>query len=188
MTWLLAILVQLAVLGALRGALDGWLGLGLFAILIAATTALWWFTAWFLLLGDVRARALLPTGVITGIATAVYAFSATIWMSEVVTDNENQFGVFGVALALVTWFSGTAICILLGACAGVVFAEDNSTIGALAHGNDAPILATDRARRSRHPPRAHAPRRVPKHRRLMTTAQQSHTSRSAEAKCHAPDH
>jgi membrane protein len=140
-TWLLAILVQLAVLGALRGALDGWLGLGLFAILtLAATTALWWFTAWFLLLGDVRARALLPTGVITGIATAGYAFSATIWMPEVVTGNEDQFGVFGVALALVTWFSGAAICILLGACAGVVFVEDNGPIGALARGADAPAL------------------------------------------------
>ena len=35
-----------------------------------------------------------------------------------VTDNEAQFGFFGVALALVTWFSGAAICILIGACAG----------------------------------------------------------------------
>ena len=91
---------------------------------LAATSALWWFTAWFLLLGDVRARVLLPTGVITSIATAVFAASATVWMPEVVTSNEAQFGVFGVALALVTWFSGAAICILVGACAGAVFAED----------------------------------------------------------------
>ena len=27
-------------------------------------------------------------------------------MPEVLTSNEEQFGVFGVALALVTWFSG----------------------------------------------------------------------------------
>ena len=66
----------------------------------------WWFSAWFLLLGEVRARVLVPTGVITGVATAAYAASATIWMPEVVTSNEAQFGVFGVALALVTWFSG----------------------------------------------------------------------------------
>ena len=43
-----------AVLGGLRGALDGGLGIGLFAIVsLAVTSGLWWFTAWFLLLGDV---------------------------------------------------------------------------------------------------------------------------------------
>ena len=108
---------------------------------LAATSALWWFTAWFLLLGDVRARVLLPTGVITGVAIAVYASSATVWMPEVVKDNEAQFGFFGVALALVTWFSGAAICILVGACAGVVFAEDTGPVGTLVRGGDAPTLA-----------------------------------------------
>ena len=169
-TWLLAMLAQLAVLGALRGALDGPLGIGLFAILtLAAVTALWWFTAWFFLLGDVRARALLPTGLITGITLALYAASARAWMPNVVTDNEEQFGIFGVALALVTWFSGAAICILLGACAGVVFAEDTGAVGALVRGGDGPILAAD-ARPSLPPPvrELHASRRVPKHERLMT--------------------
>ena len=94
---------------------------------LAATSGVWWFSAWFLLLGEVRARVLVPTGVITGVVTAAYAASATIWMPEVVTSNEAQFGVFGVALALVTWFSGAAICILIGACAGAVLAEDPGT-------------------------------------------------------------
>ncbi len=122
---LLAVLVCTALLGGLAGAVDGGLGIGLFAVVaLAVTSGVWWFSAWFLLLGDVRARVLLPTGVITGVATAVFAASATIWMPEVVTSNEDQFGFFGVALALVTWFSGAAICILVGACAGAVFAED----------------------------------------------------------------
>ena len=72
---------------------------------------------------------LLPTGLITGIAMTAFAASATIWMPSVVTDNEAQFGVFGVALSLVTWFSGAAICILIGACAGPVFAEDTGQVG-----------------------------------------------------------
>ena len=41
-----------------------------------------------------------------------------------------------------TWFSGAAICILLGACAGVVFAEDTGRVGTLVRGGDAPALAT----------------------------------------------
>jgi hypothetical protein len=34
-----------------------------------------------------------------------------------VTSNNHQYGIFGVALALVAWFSGAAICIVVGACA-----------------------------------------------------------------------
>jgi hypothetical protein len=35
---------------------------------------------------------------------------------------------------LVSWFSGAAICILIGACAGVVLAEDPGRIGRLVRG------------------------------------------------------
>lgn len=141
--WLLVILASLAVLGGLRGALDGGFGIGLFAVVsLAVTSGLWWFTAWFLLLGDIRARVLLPTGVITAVALAAFATSATVWMPEVVTRNEDQFGFFGVALALVTWFSGAATCILIGACAGPVLAEDTGAVGALVrHGEAATLTA-----------------------------------------------
>ena len=62
-------------------------------------------------------------------------------MPELVTSNEEQFGVFGVALALVTWFSGAAICILVGACAGVILAEDPGRIGKLVRGAESHTLA-----------------------------------------------
>jgi membrane protein len=139
--WLLTVLLSAALLGGLRGALDGGFGFGLFAIVsLAVTTGLWWFTAWFFLLGEVRARVLLPTGVITSIALAGFAVSATIWMPEVVTQNEAQFGFVGVALALVTWFSGAAICVLIGACAGPVFAEDTGRVGSVIRGGESRTL------------------------------------------------
>jgi membrane protein len=139
--WLLVALVCLAVLGGLRGALGGGLGSGLFAIVsLAVIAGLWWFTAWFLLLGEVRARVLVPTGVITSITMAGYAASATVWMPRMVTSNEAQFGFFGFALSLVTWFSGAAICILIGACAGPVFAEDPGWVGRLIRGGESGTL------------------------------------------------
>jgi membrane protein len=139
--WLLVMLACMAVLGGLRGGLHGELGVGLFAVVsLAATSGLWWFTAWFLLLGEVRARVLVPTGVITAVAMAAFAVSATVWMPGVVTRNEAQFGFFGVALALVTWFSGAAICVLIGACAGPVFAEDTGPVGALVRHKEAATL------------------------------------------------
>ena len=150
--WLLAMLATLAILGALRSVVDEGLASGL--LLVAAfvvTSGLWWFTAWLFLQGEVRMRVLVPTGVVTGIALAGYALSAQVWMPEVVTSNEAQFGVFGVALALVTWFSGAAICVLIGACVGPVFAEDTGSVGSFIRG-DTPGTLTPGAPPSLPPP------------------------------------
>jgi len=139
--WLAVLLLFMAALGGLRALLGNGAGLGLFALVsLAMSAALWWFTAWFLLLGEVRWRVLLPSGLITGLAMSAYGASATIWMPNVVKSNQTQFGFFGVALALVTWFSGAAICILVGACAGPVFAEDQGFLGKLIRGQDPELL------------------------------------------------
>jgi membrane protein len=138
---LLAVLACMAILGAAGRAVDGGLGVGLLVIVaLVAASGLWWFCAWFLLLGDVRAGPLVPTGVISGVAMAGYAASATIWMPQLVTSNEAQFGVFGVALALISWFSGAAICVLVGACAGAVLAEDPGPIGTFIRGGQSQTL------------------------------------------------
>lgn len=138
---LLLVLLAMALLGGLSRTLDGGLGVGLLVIgALVGTSALWWFVAWFLLLGDVRARVLVPTGVITSIATGLFGASAMIWMPEVVTSNEAQFGAFGIALSLVTWFSGASICVLIGACAGSVLAEDPGRLGSLIRGGESGTL------------------------------------------------
>ena len=62
-------------------------------------------------------------------------------MPNNVTSNNHQYGIFGVALALVAWFSGAAICIVVGACAGPVLAEDPGPVGRLVRGGAAsPLL------------------------------------------------
>ena len=110
-------------------------------VALALSTAIWWFTAWLMLKGQVRFRVLLPSGLITGIALSAYALSATVWMPNNVTSNNHQYGIFGVALALVAWFSGAAICIVVGACAGPVLAEDPGPVGRLVRGGAAsPLL------------------------------------------------
>jgi uncharacterized BrkB/YihY/UPF0761 family membrane protein len=136
-TWLFAVLASLTLLGRLRAATGEGAGVVVWAVVaLAVYVGLWWFTAWWLLLGDVRVRVLAPTGVITGIAMAGYGLSASVWMPQVVTSNEAQFGFFGVALALVTWFSGAAICVLVGACAGPVLAEDTGRLGRFIRGGE----------------------------------------------------
>jgi len=150
--WLVAQLGCAAVVGAIRGVLHGEIGAGVVAVVAVATiSGLWWFSSWFFLLGDVRGRVLLPTGLITGLLLSAFFLSATVWMPQVVTSNEEQFGVFGIALALVTWFSGISICILVGACAGIVLAEDSGSIGTFIRGRQ-PSVLTVGARPSLAPP------------------------------------
>lgn len=139
--WFLVIVTYLAALGGLRTLLGDGPQIVLFAVVsLAATSALWWFTAWFMLMGQVRWRVLIPSGVVTAVALAGFAVSATLWMPGVVTRNQSQFGFFGVALALVTWFSGAAICILVGACAGSVLAVDTGWLGTLIRGPEHAVL------------------------------------------------
>src|SRR5215510_3070907 len=113
---------------------------GFVVVALALSTAIWWFTAWLMLKGQVRLRVLLPSGLITAIAISAYGLSATLWMPNNVASNNHQYGIFGVALALVAWFSGAAICIVVGACAGPVLAEDPGPIGRLVRGGAASPL------------------------------------------------
>ena len=150
--WLAAQLGCMAILGAIRGVLHGDVGAAVFLVVTVATTSgLWWFSAWFFLLGEVRSRVLFPTGLVTSLLLTVFVLSAAIWMPQVVTNNEEQFGVFGIALALVTWFSSASICILVGACVGPVLAEDAGPIGTFILGRD-PSALTVGARAPLPPP------------------------------------
>jgi membrane protein len=138
---LLAVLAGMAIVGVVAGALGGGPAGGLVAIAwLAVSCGLWWFTAWFMLMGDVRARVLVPTGVLIGLLTSLYGATSFIWMPENVTSNDAQFGVFGVALALIAWFCGAASCVLAGTCAGVLLAEDPGRIGRFIRGHESQTL------------------------------------------------
>ena len=139
--WVLVVVASMALLGGLRALIGDGPQVALFLVVsLVVVAALWWFTAWFMLMGQVRWRVLLPTGVITAIVLGAFGLSAAIWMPGLVTRNEHQYGFFGVALSLVTWFSGAATCQIVGACAGAVFAEDPGWVGALIRGRDGSVL------------------------------------------------
>jgi membrane protein len=139
--WVAAFLVYMALLGGVRDVLGNGAWIAAFVVVaLALSSAIWWFTAWLMLRGQVRLRVLLPSGLITGFALSAYALSATLWMPNNVTSNNHQYGIFGVALALVAWFSGAAICVVVGACAGPVLAEDPGPVGRLIRGGAASPL------------------------------------------------
>ena len=129
--WLVAMLVYMAISARSAAQLGDGAGLAVFVIVALAVErrrcggSPRGSCSWARCGGGSSSRPAL----ITAIAMAGYAFSASVWMPDVVTRNEAQFGFFGVALALVTWFSGAAICVIVGACAGPVLAEDSGRVG-----------------------------------------------------------
>jgi membrane protein len=66
--WLLIVVACMAVLEELRAVFGDGPQVGLFLVIsCAVTAALWWFTAWLMLMGQVRWRVLVPSGVISSI-------------------------------------------------------------------------------------------------------------------------
>ncbi len=79
--WILAIIVYMAALGAVRKVLHGTVEDVFFVMAaLVLSGSFWWFTAWLMTLGQVRPRVLITSGAITGLLIGIYALSATIWM------------------------------------------------------------------------------------------------------------
>jgi len=139
--WLAAIIAFSALLGGLRHVLVGGPGTVAFVVLsTAASIGLWWATGWLMLQGQVRWRSLLPSGVLTGVGLTLYAASASVWMPPTVASDQHQFGFFGVALALVTWFTGAGTVVVVVACAGAALADEEGRLGRLARGAEPSAL------------------------------------------------
>jgi hypothetical protein len=78
-------------------------------------------------------------------------------MPRTVETNQNQFGFFGIAIALVTWLTGTAVIIVAGGVIAPVLAEDDGVIGRVIRGGDESRILAENAK-----PALPAPVRAPR--------------------------
>jgi membrane protein len=128
--WVGGVVLLMIVLSVVRSLLPGTSGPVLsWAVGLAGATGLWWWTARLMLRGEVRWRALLPTAVITGVGTWIYALAASVWMPGNVSSQYAQFGAFGIAMAIVTWFTGLAFLIVAAAAAAPALADGDGRVG-----------------------------------------------------------
>ena len=158
--WLIGVAAYFSLIGVMRAILRGGPETALFLLAaLCASIGFWLVTPWLMLHREVRWRPLLSGAVLTGVGMAVYAASASLWMPRTVSENQNQFGFFGVALALVTWLSGAGMIIVVSACAAPALADDDGWIGRLMRGSDTASVLREGARPSLPPP-LRAPRLV----------------------------
>ena len=141
-SWFVGIAVFTAIVGAAHRLVGGVPGsVGYSVVSWGASIGLWWASSWIMLSRQVRWRVLFATGVLTGTAMTVFAATASLWMPHTVTKNQQQFGFFGIAMALVTWLTAVSLIIIVGASAGVVLAEDAGWIGQRLRGDSSTVLS-----------------------------------------------
>jgi len=95
---------------------------------------LWWWTPYVLLLGRVRARALLPTGLVTGAALLVLGRVSSVVVPRAIRGNERQFGTIGVVFAIESWLVVVAGAVVGAAVMSAVLAQAAGPLGRLARG------------------------------------------------------
>jgi len=95
---------------------------------------LWWWTPYLLLLGRVRARSLLPGGLLTAAAMLVLGKVSSVVLPRTVRNNERQFGTIGMVFAIESWLVVVACTIVLAAVVSAVAAQADGPFGRLARG------------------------------------------------------
>ena len=127
--WLAGVLALMLLISLARGLIAGGAGEGLaWTVALAGAVGLWWWTARMMTRSEVRWRPLLPTAVLTGIGSWAYTLAASVWMPFNVRGNYAQFGSFGIALALVTWFTGLAFVIVTAAVLAPALADGDGAV------------------------------------------------------------
>jgi membrane protein len=100
-------------------------------VTFAGACALWTGAAWILLGGRVRPRLLVAGGLLTAVGFAVLRRLSAFYLPTLVTSNQQQYGVLGVAFTLFTWLSASAFAIVVATVVGAVLAEDPGRLGQL---------------------------------------------------------
>jgi membrane protein len=96
----------------------------LLAVLSLVFAAAFWLVTPAVLLGRrVRWHRLLPTALLTGFGMTALSICSAIWMPRSVAKSAQQFGVMGVAFALLSWLVGAGFVLVAGAACGAVIDE-----------------------------------------------------------------
>jgi membrane protein len=90
-------------------------------ILSLAIAGVAWLLTPFVLLGRrVAWRRLVPTALLTGFGMTALAACSAVWMPRTIATSAAQFGVIGVAFAMLSWLVGAGVVLVLAAAGGAV--------------------------------------------------------------------
>jgi membrane protein len=109
-------------------------------VTFAGASAVWTGSGWILLGGRVRLRLLAAGGLLTAVGFAVLRRLSAFYLPTLVTSNQQQFGLLGVAFTMFSWLSASAFIIVITTAVGAVLAEDPGRLGQLIRGLGAEVV------------------------------------------------
>jgi membrane protein len=122
--WGLVWLAVAALLVTLRPVILHGVHGALLVVLSLVFAATFWLVTPVVLLGRrVRWHRLLPTALLTGFAMTALSICSAIWMPRSVAKSAQQFGVMGVAFALLSWLVAAGFVLVAAAAFGAVIDE-----------------------------------------------------------------
>jgi membrane protein len=89
----------------------------------AGTTMFFWWTMHFLLAGRVSWRRLLPSAIVTGLLIVGLGVFSKFYFSPAIVSDSKTFGAIGAVFSIMTWFVAIGAVIILGAVAGIAWAD-----------------------------------------------------------------
>ena len=93
------------------------------ALSLAIAGVAWLLTPFVLLARRVAWRRLVPMALLTGVGMTGLAVCSAVWMPRTVATSAAQFGVIGIAFALLSWLVGAGMVLVLAASGGVVIED-----------------------------------------------------------------
>ena len=97
-------------------------------ILSAFVGVIPWTSIPYLLLDrQVHWRRMLVAGALTATAMAIYSTATTFYMPELIVDYTEQFGLFGVTIAIIGWLLGAAGIVVASAAIGAEFDQSGES-------------------------------------------------------------
>jgi membrane protein len=118
--WVALLALPTVINPIIRNHAEGWVKITLSLILACAV---WIITPRVLSSRRLSWRQVLPSGVITAIAMTVLSIASAIWLPHSVAVSAQQYGVIGVAFAIVSWLVGAGMTVAGSVVTGAVLSE-----------------------------------------------------------------
>jgi membrane protein len=141
LAWLAIVVVVLTVRPIVLGGLHGVPRLVVSLVIVAA---LWLLTPYVLLGTRIAWRRLIPTALLTAAGMTALEVSSALWMPRTVAASARQFGVIGVAFALLSWLVAAGLVLVAAAAGGRAIDTGASPGGVMAPHPAAPQTAEPR--------------------------------------------
>lgn len=118
-------LVVLGIPAVVRGLVGNHLtGAWLLLALLTLNSISWFLTPVILSSRRLTCRRVAPTAIITGIAMTVLGVASAYWLPHSVAVSASEYGIIGVAFALISWLVGAGITVSVAAVVGSAISDE----------------------------------------------------------------